>query len=1003
VTAGLLTQLQEALGHAYRVEQELPGGGMSRLFRATEASLGRQVVIKVLPPEMSGSVSARRFQREIELTAHLQHPHILPVLAAGAKDGILYYVMPFVAGESLRHRLVREGKLPVADACRMLREMADALAFAHAEGIVHRDMKPENILLQGSHAVLADFGVAGALEAAQGGAPEGPPGIRTQLTGTGTSVGTPSYMAPEQLAADATVDGRSDLYALGVIGYEMLAGERPFAGLAGPQLLVARLTETPEPLHWVRPEVSEELSAVIARAMARDPEDRFQWATEMHDAIEAASPRVSATASRMSAPAAAVSEPPAPPRSVRRLLARVAVVAAIALLAAGAIYAWRIIAAAADLQDDLIAVAPFEAYDPEIKQIWSEGVVDILSRNLDGMGPLRTVSPAVIVRQWPAGARAGEDAAVELGRRTGAQYVLIGLIVGEGDDSVTITSSIVATATGGTIAATERRIVGPLNRMTMLTDSITVSVLRGLGQSGAVASIRGSDLGTRSLAALKSFLQGEYFYRRAQWDSARTHYERAITQDTTFALAFHRAGMVNSWQRSGVDSLTRVFYLRAGRHNTGLPLRDSLLIVADSLSAVIGYVEGNPNYLPQARALFATLRAAVERYPNDPEVWYALGEAQHHYGYGPVVGLSTRRTLESFDRAIALDSAFAPAYIHAVELGLTLDGAARALPYATKYAALRPTDAKGAGVGLTALLAEDPTSPATRTALDTASIDVLRDAWFIIRRWSDERETAVQVARTWLARALAIDERLAGLPRTALVSQLAYRGKMAEAYELWGARPSRLYAELTMAGAVPPANAATELRSWVAGDNAFAALALPYLAEREDTATLAAYERAARRRAAERNSATGARPGYDAAIAGAYLHLARRDTAAAVAAFTAIPDTLCLGCALDRLVEGRLLSAVGRHGEAASILDERLPTLLSPTEVVFQIELAAALKASGSNELFQEACASAVRLWRRADPNQLRHVAAVCGTGRSSPSEVGPATSSLLDAASGTP
>jgi serine/threonine-protein kinase len=971
-TADLLSHLQEALGHLYRVDQELHGGGMSRLFRATELSLGRQVVIKVLPPEMSGSVSARRFQREIELTAHLQHPHILPVLAAGAKDGILYYVMPFVAGESLRHRLTREGKLPVADACRLLREMADALAFAHAEGIVHRDLKPENILLQGSHGVLADFGVAGALEAAQGVGTAENAVIKTQLTGTGMSVGTPSYMAPEQLAADAVIDG----------------------GLAGPQLLVARLTETPEPLHWVRPEVSEELSEVIARAMARDPEDRFQWASEMHDAIEANSPRASATVSRMSMPAATVPEAP-PKRLTKRLLLRVAGGVGLAALVAGGVYAWRLVASAAELEDNLIAVAPFEAYAPEIRQIWSEGVVDILSRKLDGMGPLRTVSPTVIVRQWPEGARPDEASARELGRRTSAQYVLIGSLIGEGDDSVKVSSSIVATATGNVIEATEVEIVGPLNRMTALTDSVTVAVLRGLGQSGAVASIRGSDLGTRSIAALKSFLQGEYFYRRTTWDSARVHYERAVTQDTTFALAFHRIGLVNSWQHSGVDSLTRLYFLKAGRHNTGLPLRDSLLVAADSISAVIGFVEANPSYLPQAQALFGILRTAVERYPNDPEVWYALGEAQHHIGYGPVVGVSMRRTLASFDRAIALDSSFAPAYIHAVELGLSLDGATRALPYARKYLSLRPTDSKGVGVGLTALLAEDPTSAETRAALDTASTDVLRDTWLIIRRWGDDRETAVQVARTWLARAIAEDESQAGFPRAALASQLAYRGKMTEAYEVWGATPSRLYAELAMSGAVPPASADAELRGWVTEGSPRAAFALPWFASRGDTGAIGAFERLAQRRASDPNAATGARPGYDALIARAYLALARHDTIASLAVFRQVPDTLCLGCITDRLVKGRLLLATRRPQEAAAILDERLPTLLSPSEVAFLVEHAAALRALGENETLREVCGRASALWERGDDDQRRSVGAVCGN--ASPIADDPAKVSALD------
>lgn len=978
--ADLLTQLQETLGEAYRVDQELHGGGMSRLFRATEVSLGRQVVVKVLPPEMSGSVSARRFQREIELTAHLQHPHILPVLSAGAKDGILYYIMPFVSGESLRHRLTREGKLPVPDACRLLREIADALAFAHAEGVVHRDMKPENILLQGSHGVLADFGVAGALEAAQGRPTLDSPVMKTQLTGTGMSVGTPTYMAPEQLAADPAIDGRADIYALGVIGYEMLAGERPFAGLSGPQLLVARLTETPEPLHWVRPQVSEELGQVIARAMARDPEDRFQRASEMHDALDEASPR--ATSDRMSLPAAVAAAKPAKRRRLsRKRLARVGLVAGLAVLVAAAVYAWRLIASAANLEDNLIAVAPFEAYDPAIKQVWSEGVVDILSRNLDGMGPLRTVSPTTIVRQWPEGARPDPDAAVQLGRRTNAQYVLIGSILGEGTDSVRVTSNLVVTVTGNVLDGAEVQLTGPLNRMTALTDSITVAVLRGLGQSRTVASIRGSDLGTRSLPALKSFLRGEYFFRRAAWDSARTNYDRAVSQDSTFALAFHRIAKVNSWQRSGADSLTRVARLQAGRYNRGLSLRDSLLIAADSIVAVLGSVEGNSRYLAQARALFTTLRTAVDRYPNDPEVWYALGEAQHHYGHGPVVAVSMRRTLASFDRAISLDSTFAPAYIHAVELALALDGAERGLQYARKYADLHPTDAKGAGVGLAAVLAADPTSSAARAALDTASLEVLRDAWFIVRRWGDERETGVAVARTWMAKALALNDEVAAFPRGALVTQLAYRGRMIEAQELWGDAASRLYAELVMGGAVPNRTADAELRSWVVRDRAAAAFALPYLAERGDTATIGAYHRQAQLRQDERNEATGAQSGYDAQISGAYLLLAARDTASALSSFRQIPDTLCLGCMLDRLVEGRLLLAAGRSEEAAAILDERLPTLLSPTEVFFTIERAKALAALGDTEAMREPCVRGRALWLHADPTLRRALESVCGGG----------------------
>jgi serine/threonine-protein kinase len=202
----LSARLQAALGDAYRIERELTGGGMSRLFIAEESSLHRRVVVKVLPPEFASEVSAERFRREIEVAAHLQHPNILPVLAAGTRDDLLYYVIPYVPGESLRHRLTQQGQLPVAEALQILRETADALAHAHAEGIIHRDIKPENILLLGGHAVLTDFGVARALMEARSG---------ERLTETGLAVGTPGYMSPEQVAGDRHIDARADVYSLG--------------------------------------------------------------------------------------------------------------------------------------------------------------------------------------------------------------------------------------------------------------------------------------------------------------------------------------------------------------------------------------------------------------------------------------------------------------------------------------------------------------------------------------------------------------------------------------------------------------------------------------------------------------------------------------------------------------------------------------------------------------------------------------------------------------------
>src|SRR5437870_11990387 len=279
--ADLQARLQSVLGDAYTVERELGGGGMSRLFLATEASLHRQVVIKLLPPEFASAVSTTRFKQEIELAARLQHPNVLPVLTAGAKDDLLFYVMPFVSGESLRHRLTREGKLPVADAVRILYEIADALAYAHAEGVIHRDIKPENILLLGAHAALTDFGVARALAESRSGG---------RLTDTGLALGTPGHMSPEQAAGERHVDARADVYALAVVGYEMLAGFPPFAGPTAQALIAAHLTATPKPLADVRPEAPPEVASAIARALAKDPNARLRTAAEFRDTCGAAHP-----------------------------------------------------------------------------------------------------------------------------------------------------------------------------------------------------------------------------------------------------------------------------------------------------------------------------------------------------------------------------------------------------------------------------------------------------------------------------------------------------------------------------------------------------------------------------------------------------------------------------------------------------------------------------------------------------------------------------------------
>ena len=276
---GLRDQLQSALSATYHIERELGGGGMSRVFLARDLALGRRVVVKVLPPEMAASVNIERFRREIQLAASLQHPHIVPLHAAGRAVDLFYYTMPFVEGESLRARLARDGELPIAEVVRILKDVVDALAYAHAHGVVHRDVKPDNILISGNHAVVTDFGVAKAVRAATGSG--------SLLTSMGVALGTPAYMAPEQAAADPQVDQRADIYSAGVVAYEMLCGRPPFSGMPPQQLLAAHVTQTPLPIAVARPSVPAALGELVMRCLAKKPSDRVQRADELLAQLDA--------------------------------------------------------------------------------------------------------------------------------------------------------------------------------------------------------------------------------------------------------------------------------------------------------------------------------------------------------------------------------------------------------------------------------------------------------------------------------------------------------------------------------------------------------------------------------------------------------------------------------------------------------------------------------------------------------------------------------------------
>ncbi len=367
--ANLPDRLRTALAGRYTIERELSRGGMALVFLARDLRHHRTVAIKVLRPELAVALGAERFLREIRITAGLTHPNILPLLDSGEADGFLFYVMPYVEGESLRDRVDREKQLPLDDAIQIAREVADALSHAHSHDVVHRDIKPENILLEAGHAVVADFGIARAITAAGG----------EQLTATGLAVGTPAYMSPEQAAGDSVLDGRSDVYALGCVLYEMLAGEPPFTGRTAESIARQHLAASPARIRVVRPTVPEPLEEAILRALAKAPADRYPTATQFAQALMQAA---------ASEPAVGV----APHRhsSVRRLVPP-ALLAAV-LLCSGGWWVLRRLSLAPGRIDSVV-VLPLDNLSGDPQQVYFvEGMHDAIIGELAQMAGLRVIS-----------------------------------------------------------------------------------------------------------------------------------------------------------------------------------------------------------------------------------------------------------------------------------------------------------------------------------------------------------------------------------------------------------------------------------------------------------------------------------------------------------------------------------------------------------------------------------------------------------------------------------
>ena len=912
--ADLLPGLAAALGGAYRFEKELGGGGMSRVYLAEELGLGRRVVIKVLPPELGASVNVDRFRRETQLAASLQHPHIVPLLTAGAAGDLLYYTMPFVEGESLRARLARETELPVRDAVRILREVADALAYAHGRGVVHRDIKPDNVLLSGGHALVADFGIAKALSQAAG---------SSGLTSVGIAIGTPTYMAPEQAAGDPNVDHRADLYSLGAMAYEMLGGRPPFSGMSPQQVLAAHVAEPVEDITKHRSSLPADLAELVMWCLEKNPADRPQTATEVLQALDAiATPTGGSRPARFGRRRTVAAWLRSP--AGRRFTVT-------ALVAAGAAFSWALLRGRTPsaLDPDRVAVAPFEVLDPALT-LWREGLVDVLSRSLDGAGPLRTVSPTLVVKRWSGHADA--TSAQALGQETGARTVVYGQLLGAGPDSVRLTATVLDAGSGNAVGGGDIELRGPSARIDRLADSLTVAVLRTLGRTRAIGLVRGAGLGSTSLPALKAFLQGEQFLRRSQYDSALVYNQRAIALDSTFTLALSHACMAAGWQHSGGDSLTRIYALAAGRLNHGLAPRESLLVLADSLTAV---VYNGPQWVGSlwwayGKRLLATLDEAVRRYPGDPELWYTLGDARFHAGV--TAGIGRPEALEAFDRAIALDSSFSPAYIHTVGLALQLRGPADARRYTAGFLRASSEGRFAAPYRLLERLLDPRTAndAVTGRMLDSLapSLPVLGG---VLDRYPDSAETMIRMVRAYAAerlpRARSAAESLPARLQGALAA--AYRGHLTDAVRTIGTGFPPLYGELALLGAVPRDSAEAVFRGWAQSPSQGIAATVAWAGAHRDTAMLRQVDR--NLEAMVGHLPPSAPPiakdaiGYMVLSSRAYLALARGDSAAALRQFLALPDSACFtACPLDNIVRAQLLEARGRSQDAITWLDKRV-------------------------------------------------------------------------------
>jgi len=615
--ADLQARLQVALGPGYRVEHELGGGGMSRVFLAQERELERRVVVKVLPPEMAAGVNAERFRREIQLAASLQHPHIVPLLAAGHADDLVYYTMPLIEGESLRAKLAREGELPIPESVRLLLDVVDALAYAHAHGVVHRDIKPDNVLISNHHAVVTDFGVAKALSESTG---------KSSLTSAGVALGTPAYMAPEQAAADPHTDHRCDIYALGALGYEMLTGRPPFTGATPQHVLAAQVTEAPEPVTKRRAAVPAALAALVMRCLEKSPADRWQTAEELLRHLEA----MATPSGGLTATGAIPVERPS--RRGWRTLGRWPVyvgVAALVLLAAFGVFASlhapsRTSSVSARR---MLVVLPFENLGRPEDEYFADGMTEELTARLAGLHGLGVIGRTSAVQY-----KKTTKTIPQIGQELGVEYILEGTVRWEkpprGPSRVRVTPQLIRVADASHVWAKVYDAVladvfdVQAGIATQVAETLDVTLVAPEHQALAAKP-------TTNLEAYDYYLRGKDYDARNYVEEdahlAVRMYQRAVQLDAKFALAYAALAVAHlelSWDFGQTGELPKA--------QAALERAQQLAPELPETRLALGYYyyHGSRDY-DHALEQFARVR---ERQPNDPDVISAIGYIRRRQG-----------------------------------------------------------------------------------------------------------------------------------------------------------------------------------------------------------------------------------------------------------------------------------------------------------------------------------------------------------------------------------